>query len=101
MNEPLCPLCQRAFGEQSQLHHLKPRTFRGRDKNIKDQENLVMIHKICHSAVHAFFKEKELYKYYHTVERLLEDEHMKNFVKWVAKKDPDFYVKMKRSENRR
>jgi len=96
-----CPICQRPYGEMMQDHHLKPRTFRNRNKQVKEQDNLVTIHKICHSAIHAFFKEKELYKYYHTVERLLENEEMQNFVNWVKKKDPDFYVKMTWSNKRR
>lgn len=99
--EPKCPICNRSYGDETQFHHLKPRTFRGRDKFVKEQANLVMLHKICHSAIHAFFKEKELYKYYHTVERLMEDEFMQNFVNWVAKKDPNFYVKMTWSDKRR
>ena len=99
--EPKCPICLRSHGDQMQAHHLKPRTFRGKDKFVKEQENLITIHKICHSAIHAFFKEKELYKYYHTVERLMEDDNMINFVKWVEKKNPDFYVKMTWSNKRR
>lgn len=96
-----CPICQRPYGEMMQDHHLKPRTFRGRNKEVKEQDNLVTIHKICHSAIHAFFTEKELYDHYHTCERLLEHEQMQKFVKWVAKKDVDFYQSMKRSNRRR
>lgn len=98
--EPLCSICGREYGEMMQEHHLKPRTFRNRDKSIVKQDNIVTIHKICHSAVHAFFKEKELLKYYHTTERLLENENMQNFVNWVKKKDPTFYVKMTWSNKR-
>ena len=96
-----CPICQREDGEMMQDHHLKPRTFRNRDKSINDKDNLITIHKVCHSTIHAFFKEKELFKYYHTVERLLEDQDMQNFVEWIKKKDPDFYVKMTRSNKRK
>ena len=99
--ETVCPICEREYGDIMQDHHLKPRTFRNRSKEITEQDNLVTIHKICHSAIHAFFKEKELYKYYHTVERLLENEEMQNFVNWVKKKDPNFYVKMTWSKKRR
>jgi predicted DNA-binding protein (UPF0278 family) len=49
------------------------------------------MHKICHSKVHAVLSEKELQRYYHTIERLQEQEEIAKFIKWVSKKPPEFY----------
>ena len=80
---PNCPLCNRPLGNDSNEHHLVPKTFKGKET--------VTLHRICHRKIHATFTERELLKHYHTLERLLEHEEIKKFVKWVSKKEPDFY----------
>jgi len=81
----LCPLCGRPLldGPSVNEHHLVPRTYRGR--------STVRMHRICHNKIHSVFTERELAQYYHTVERLLENEEIRKFVEWVRKKDPDYY----------
>jgi hypothetical protein len=96
-----CCICGRPYGGEMQKHHLKPQTFKSRMRNIHDQENLVTIHKICHAAIHAFFKEKELFNYYHTPERLHQHIDIINFVEWVKNKPLDFYLTMRRSNKRK
>ena len=55
------------------------------------------MHQICHQKIHAVLTETELKTYYHTVERLQEHEEIRKFIKWVAKKEPEFYdVSVKR-----
>ena len=88
-----CPLCKRSLGNIWDEHHLIPKTFKGKV--------VVQIHKICHSKIHSVFTERELYQHYHTIERLLENEHIQKFVKWVSKKDPDFYEKTKDTQTRK
>jgi hypothetical protein len=88
-----CPICDRPLGSVWGEHHLIPKTFKGKEK--------VQIHKICHNKIHSVFTERELYNYYHTIERLLENEDIQNFIKWVSKKDPDFYLKTKDTNTRR
>lgn len=78
-----CELCGRELGASSDLHHLIPKTFKGKET--------VLLHKICHRKIHSVFTERELFKYYHTIERLLENEDIQAFVRWVSNKDPDFY----------
>ncbi len=82
-----CPICKRPFGNPDlvQFHHLIPKTFKGREG--------ITIHKICHQKIHSVFTERELLHVYHTVETLCEHEEMSKFIKWVSKKDPDFYDK--------
>ena len=95
MSENLCPLCNRELipGPSIDEHHLMPKTFKGKEK--------VTLHKICHRKIHATFTERELQHYYHTIDRLLENEHIRKFVKWVAKKDPEFYEKTKETRERK
>ena len=90
----ICPLCQRDIPhKRGEDHHLMPKTFKGKE--------LVYIHRICHRKIHATFTERELKNYYHTIERLLEDETIQTFVKWVANKDPDFYVSTRETKTRK
>ena len=88
-----CPLCDRDLGNVWDNHHLKPKTFKGRDT--------VPLHKICHNIIHATFTERELQRYYHTIERLREHEDIQKFIKWVQTKPIDFYMKSKRANRRR
>ena len=92
--ERACPLCGRAMPDGTyNAHHLIPVTFKGKE--------LVDLHYICHSKIHHTFTERELEHYYHTIDRLLENEDIQKFVKWVAKKDPTFNDKNKDTKNRK
>jgi hypothetical protein len=77
----------------SNEHHLIPKCKKGTDT--------VRIHKICHQKIHATFTESELNAYYHTIERILENEEMQKFVKWVAKRPVDFYSSNKDTSRRK
>lgn len=92
-SDDLCPICGRDLSDSWDKHHLRPKTFGGKDT--------IRIHKICHRKIHSVFTERELDKYYHTVERILENEHMQKFVKWVSKKDPEYYEKTKDTNERK
>jgi hypothetical protein len=86
LKDGVCPLCQRPLGTVNvEAHHLMPKMYGGKE--------LVDIHKMCHQKTHSTFAESELKRYYHTVDRLLEHEEMQKFVKWIAKKEPEFYDK--------
>jgi len=54
---------------------------------------LILIHNICHQKIHATFTEKELKREFNTVDKLVANESISKFIKWVAKKDPAFYQK--------
>ncbi len=82
-----CPLCDRLLGDDINKHHLVPKTFKGKET--------VTLHRICHRKIHSVFTERELLKYYHTIERLLEHEDIRKFVEWVANKDPNYYASSK------
>ena len=84
-SEELCALCQRPLGKINvDEHHLVPKTFKGKATTT--------LHKICHNKIHATFTERELLNYYHTADRLLENEDIQKFVKWVQKKEIGYYA---------
>lgn len=57
--------------------------------------------KVCHRALHALIPHKELKRYYHTVERLLEYEEFRRMVAWIAKQDPGKGISVERPKNQR
>ncbi len=92
--EKICPLCKRTMPEGTyNAHHLIPATFKGKDK--------VDLHRICHQKLHTVFAEREMQHYYHTIDRLLENEDIQKFVKWVSKKAPEFEDKNKDTKARK
>lgn len=73
------------MAEPCNKHHLLPLSKGGKNTPT------VLMHKICHDKIHAVFTETELMRYYHTIERLLENEEMARFIKWLMNKPPGFY----------
>lgn len=98
-----CPICQREMVEGPTIdwHHLVPKTHSNRNKRVHEKDNLVLIHKVCHSKIHHTFTETELLNYYNSIDRLVEHEEMQKFIKWVSKKDPEFMDKNKDTKNRK
>ena len=80
-----CPLCNRELAEPIVRHHLIPPSKGGKDSPT------VPMHKICQAKVHAVFTETELKTYYNTVDRLKEHEDIAKFIKWVSKKELEFF----------
>lgn len=87
-----CVICGRKLGAEyaNSKHHLIPKSRGGKHSPT------ILIHNVCHQKIHSIFTETELRKEYHTVEKLKENEEMRKFIKWVTKKDPDFYQKNKK-----
>lgn len=79
-----CPICKREMikGKSLNNHHFTPK--------LKGGKETTTLHVICHSKLHSVFSEAEMARYYNTPEKCLECEEIKNFVKWVSKKDPEF-----------
>ena len=80
-----CPLCNRELAEPIVRHHLIPPSKGGKDSPA------VPMHKICQAKVHAVFTETELKNYFNTVDRLKEHEDILKFIKWVSKKELEFF----------
>lgn len=89
-----CPICNRELGtEWIDEHHLIPKTFKGKET--------IKVHRICHEKIHSTFSEKELYNYYHTIERLIEHEEMQKFIRWVSKKPINYFDHHKDTKERK
>jgi len=89
-----CPICDRELGQDINEHHLFPKTFK--NKNFAT----ITLHRLCHDQLHHSITEREMLKYYHTVERLREHEDIEKFRNWVKNKHPDFYIMIRDTKNR-
>ncbi|MDB5207444.1 MAG: endonuclease [Flavisolibacter sp.] len=88
MNEKdkeICSLCDRELAVPFNRHHLLPLSKGGKGTPT------ILLHKICHNKIHAVFTGMELKRRYNTIESIKEQEEMAAFIKWVAKKEPQFY----------
>lgn len=89
-----CLLCSRPLAEPFNKHHLIPVSQGGKGTPT------VELHKICHEKVHSVFSEKELGKNYNTIEKLLSNDEIQIFLKWISKQPYGFYSKS-RKKNRK
>lgn len=87
-----CLLCGRQLANPCNRHHLLPLSKGGKGTTT------VLLHKICHDKIHSVFTEMELKRHYNTIERLKQNEEIGNFIKWVVKKEPQFYDKSVRKK---
>ena len=97
MGEPICPLCERPIprGAKSSRHHLVPK-LKGGAKG-----ETVLLHQICHSALHARFSEADLARRLNTVESLRADPALETFLAWVRNKPGDFHAPTRQTGTRR
>lgn len=91
----LCPLCGRPMvpGPTTDEHHLVPKSEKGRDK--------FLVHRICHTKIHATLTEKELARDYHTWAALRAQPEIAAFIEWVSRKPPEFVGRNIRSAGKR
>jgi len=82
-----CRICGRFTPDMHQeKHHLIPRAKGGKEK-------ITVCHD-CGNQVHQLFTNNELKKDFNTIEKLLANEKIQTWIKWVRKK-PDWGVCMK------
>ncbi len=86
-----CRLCGRITRRGTTEHHLIPRTlhtnkwFKKRFSRAEMQETIAVC-RDCHGSIHDLIpSEKELGRYFHTVDALLAHEKLGKFVHWVRK----------------
>jgi hypothetical protein len=95
-----CELCKRQV--PLTRHHLIPkRTHRFgavRSRYSKTELNSLIAYlcKACHRHVHRTFKERELAAHYHSVELLLAQPDIQQFVDWLKDKPDDFTPRLSR-----
>ena len=85
----LCALCGRLIppGAWSSRHHLVPKSEGGA------KSATVRLHQICHSAIHARFKESEIARRLSHVEDLRADPEMSAFLRWIHDKPDGFHAR--------
>lgn len=86
---PICELCEREV-ESTTKHHLIPRTVHRNKwfkKNYSRQEmnTTVPLCRPCHRQIHKFIPEKEMGRYFNTLEKLRANEKVLTFVNWLTK----------------
>ncbi|WP_417524382.1 HNH endonuclease [Marinovum sp.] len=86
---PLCPLCGRPIpkGARQSLHHLTPKLKGGKHGPT------VLLHQICHNEIHATLTEAELARDFNTPEALRAHPRLARFIRWVAKRPPEFHAR--------
>jgi len=77
-----CPVCNRVLSANIDEHHLIPKCKKGSET--------VTLHRVCHTKIHSVFTETALAKYYNTIPRIMENDDMIKFAKWVRKQPLDF-----------
>ncbi|MCI4671615.1 MAG: hypothetical protein MRZ79_25960 [Bacteroidia bacterium] len=85
-----CELCERE-GLPTTKHHVIPRKVHKNKwfrKNFSREamNETIDLCKNCHRQIHLFFSHKDLARKYHSVELLLEEERVKNYVEWIRKR---------------
>ncbi|MEM6309186.1 MAG: HNH endonuclease [Pseudomonadota bacterium] len=88
--DPICPLCRRPIpaGVPQSAHHLVPKLKGGKGGPT------VLLHHICHREIHASLSEAELARHFNTIDDLRGHPRLAKFIKWVAKRPPDFSSKI-------
>ena len=87
-----CPLCGRPLAAPHNRHHLLPLSKGGKGTAT------VTLHKVCHDKIHSVFTEMELKRSFNTIEKLKTNEEIATFIKWVSRKEPQFYDRSSRKK---
>lgn len=86
----ICELCNRNVSIITK-HHLIPLEKGGKSFDI------IYICPTCHTAIHALFTNRELASRYNSLERLLRDEKIIKYLKFIEKIPGDSPVEIKKS----
>jgi hypothetical protein len=92
----VCALCDRPIpeGARASRHHLTPRLKGGA------RLGTVLLHQICHNAIHARFNEAELARRLSDIPSLRAEPEIARFLDWVRNKPPDFHAPTRRSRGK-
>lgn len=85
----VCALCERPLGAKVEWHHLVPKSEGGRVT--------APVHPICHRTIHATLPNAELARTYADPADLRAHPDVARFLRWIAGKDPDFHVPVRRA----
>lgn len=79
------PTLESPLSEPFNKHHLLPLSKGGKGTTT------ITMHKVCPDKIHSVITEPELKRYYHTIDRLQQHEEVAKFIRWVQRKEPQFY----------
>lgn len=89
-----CPICTRITPKQFQhKHHLIPKSKKGKE--------IVLLCDSCGKMLHNLFTNKELKKKYNSLETILANKDVQNWIKWIKKKPNDFVICMATKKRKR
>jgi len=91
-----CPICDRDMieGPTIDKHHFVPKCRGGKETEY--------VHKVCHNKIHKVWpNEKDLEREYNDPEKIKEHPEMQKFIKWVKKKDSEFYDKSDKQKSKK
>ncbi len=88
-----CALCARPLGARVEWHHPIPKSQGG--------SVTVPVHPICHRTIHAAVSNHDLAERYADLDTLRQRDDMQRFLRWVAKKPPDFNAPTRQSRDKR
>ena len=88
-----CLLCGRELDKSATKHHLVPKAKKGINTET------VLLHNICHQAIHMNFSNTELARTLNSIEALLKEPAIQKFIKWVKKKPIHFAYSTKARRN--
>ena len=84
-----CELCDRII--QTTRHHVYPKEthdwLRKKNEsvyNVSELRKTIALCRMCHSAIHRFYTNRELAIEYHSLELLLESDQVCKFAKWAS-----------------
>jgi 5-methylcytosine-specific restriction enzyme A len=81
-------------GARASRHHLTPRLKGGARRST------VLLHQICHNAIHARFSEAELARRLSDIPSLRAEPEIARFLDWVRTKPPGFHAPTRRSRGK-
>lgn len=90
-----CPICDRDMikGPSIDKHHFIPKCKGGKDT--------LYVHRVCHNKIHKTFTEKELANEYNDPNKVCSHSIMQLFIKWIQKKDPEYYDRSETSNRKK
>lgn len=94
-----CELCGRDIATTK--HHLFPREVEKKRAKRLQRLDTADLCFACHSFIHSQWTNKELQHSMHSIELLLEEEKVQNWLTFISGKPPDFNQSSKMSNERR
>jgi hypothetical protein len=80
-------------GKSIDKHHFVPKCRGGKATEY--------VHRVCHRKIHSLWTEKELEREFNDPEKVSSHPEMQKFIRWVSKKEPDFYDRSEQHSRKR